>query len=302
MMKLKYMHHTDEWLPGEFEPPATFPHDEGAVWCVHPNVRRHLLALKMFEGGTGVWTTTGRLLHYIEKGTDLVWLRDCTEELLSLESRFGPCQSGKGIRHVLRRLESETFEMIDEMEVCVLSGFANYLVLNHRTNQCLATWLDPGVAWGYVIIALDKMHQLPGGLVYEEYPTLSPPAYSLDDRFIVSCNPIQDGWWADDIEDYERSPSAGGLHEVGVITVHDTASDTITNHQVVVDLPVGWMPDRPSAAEWSAIWGPEFVSEREFLFWLPDDSTERLTLPLPPTVTIHRPLKATRDWLEDDPC
>ena len=74
---------------------------------------------------------------------------------------------------------------------------------------------------------------------------------------------------------------------------------SITKHTVTVDLPDGWLPDRPEAAEWNQIWGPEFVAESAFRFWLPDDSPELLTLPLPPIIEIHRPIGTQRRWLTD---
>src|SRR5207247_7807274 len=103
-----------------------------------------------------------------------------------------------------------------------------------------------------------------------------------------------------DNEQYWETPSPGGSFEVGVITIHDVKSDVFTNHVVAVNLQEGWIPDRPEAPEWNQIWGPEFVSEREFRFWLPDDSTEHLTLPLPPRIEIRRPIGTKRKWLTDD--
>jgi hypothetical protein len=210
--------------------------------------------------------------------------------------RFGKCRSGEGIRHVLRRLNFGSFQPIQEMEICVRLGCVDYLVPDHRGDLALCTWRD-AAEWGYVVANLSMMSQLPGGFSYP-YPTMCSPDISPDDRFVVSCNSCVRGWWAEDFEDYEHSTSSGGLHEVGTISVHDIVSDTISHHMVMLSLPEGWMPDRPDHSEWSEIWGPEFVSERTFRIWLPDDSPELLTLPLPERIEIHRPIATERRWLD----
>jgi hypothetical protein len=42
------------------------------------------------------------------------------------------------------------------------------------------------------------------------------------------------------------------------------------------------------------IWRPDFVSERQFRIFLPDDSPEILSLPLPPEIVIDRLLSTSR--------
>ena len=296
-MKAKWIHHHSEWIPGDFEAPSQLAGDDYlSVSRIHRSPSQDLIGTKLYSAGTGIWNTSGKLLHYFESGADLSWERK-SATLLSLENQFGPCSQEEGIRHVLKRLDgSPPFHIREEMEICVPTGGVEYLVCNHQGDMGLATWLDQ-TEWGYVLINLRMMSQLSGRYSYPS-ATLSPPAFSLDDRFIVSCNYFQDGWWTDEVDDYWDSPSPGGRRKVGSISVHDIASGSITYHDVMVELPSGWIPDRPCEPEWNMIWGPEFVSEREFQIWLPDQSTELLTLPLPPCIDIKRGLKTERKWLE----
>jgi hypothetical protein len=248
------------------------------------------------DRGTGVWDASGGLVHYIKSGADLTWSRDWSA-LLSLEVRFGPCAQQKGVRHALRIVDPASFETLDEIEICIPTGSVEYIVLSHRGDKCLATWLEQN-QWGYVMVDLKSMTQLPFGF---DWPSanLAPPEFSLDDAFIVSCSGFRTGWWTDEVDDYWEYPSPGGLRKVGTVSVHDVASATLTNHDVLVDLPPGWLPDRPDQPEWDTIWGPEFVSERRFRIWLPDDSTELLELPLPPRIEIKRQIATERPRLDD---
>ncbi|MGB8294211.1 MAG: hypothetical protein WCG85_02165 [Polyangia bacterium] len=85
---------------------------------------------------------------------------------------------------------------------------------------------------------------------------------------------------------------------MGTITVQSVRSGTISRHDVCVELPDGWAPDRPEESEWNMLWGPEFLPDGKLRIWLPDDAQELLTLPLPSQIVITRPLAAQRSWLE----
>jgi hypothetical protein len=297
-MRLKLLHHGAEWLAGEFQPPKSMADAPQHVWRVHRNEQSTQMAIKLASDGTGVWDESGRLLHYIPDGADLCW-RPKSMQLLSLETRSTRrCQQGAGLAYSLRILEANSFQAMGEIEICLPQGIPNYLILDHQGDQCLATWAgDPET--GYVIVELKTMKQLPG-IFKDSCLSLSPPELSPNGQFVVSCKPTVYGWWTLDNDEYWDTPSPGGSFEVGIITVHDVESGEITNHAVTVDLPRGWIPDRPERTEWNRIWGPEFVSEREFRIWLPDDSTELLTLPLSKSIDIHREIGAERQWLSDD--
>jgi hypothetical protein len=294
-MRAKLIHHTSEWLPGEFSPPdllAQKPHL--TVWRAHRHSKSGLIAMKVNQG-TGVWDGDGHILFYKKGGADLAW-RQKESELISLEIGFGKCRQREGVRHTLKRLDDKTFEPKDEMEVCVPMGPVEYLVLSRDEEKCLATWREQR-QWGYVVIDLLTMSQLPIELMWPS-STISPPDFSPDGVFIVASHYYRSGWWTDEEDDYWEFPSPGGARKVGTISVHDVVKNVISYHDVSVDLPAGWIPERPEEHEWNIIWGPNFVSEREFRIWLPDDSTEVLQLPLPERIEIHKTLSIQRQWLD----
>jgi len=296
-MRFKLLHHSSEWLVGDFEPPADYDQDCGIVLRVHKNRGGDSVAIKLMSGGTGVWDSMGRLVYYAPLGADLLWFRG-SSTLLSLERQAPIVRSGPGISHSLKTLDGRSFETLAAMEVRFPLGFAEYLVLNPVHDQCAATWRE-AAEWGYVLIDIAVQSQLPTSLVHPVL-TLSPPAFSLDGQCILSCNPAPPGWWTDDSDDYEQSPSQGGERSVGTITVHDISTNRITEHDVRVDLPRGWIPDHPDRSEWYRIWGPEFIAEREFAFWLPDDQQMSASLPLPAIVKVPGTLRTQRPWLHDD--
>jgi hypothetical protein len=291
-MKAKLLHHAWEWLPGKFQAPGPLARKKHlTAWRAHQSPTGGLIGMKLVGAGTGVWDTAGKLLRYAERGADLAW-REGPTDLLSLEAEFGRCGRRKGIRHALKRLEAGSFRVLDEAEVCVPTGGVEYLVVNHGGDRCLATWLDQ-TEWGYVLMDLARMAQLPGEFAWPS-PTLAPPAFSPNDALVVSCNFFRSGWWTDEVDDYWDVPSPGGLRKAGTITVQTVASGKMTRHDVLVDLPPGWMPDRPDRPEWDQLWGPEFVSERGLRIWLPDESDELLSLPLPRQIEICRGIQNRR--------
>ena len=291
-MKARLIHYTTEWLPGDYEAPQPLAAKKQLnVWHVSRDGSTGWVAMKL-DKGTGLWDANGKLLLFINVGADLVW-SGAPNVLLSLEAKFGPCRNEpKHIAHMLRWREAPSGRVLEETEICVTTGGVNHLVLNHRRNQCLATWLDQNV-WGYVLLDLEKRQQLPASL-YWRSATLSPPAFSPNDVVAVSCHYFRDGWWTDEIDDFWEYPSPGGLRKVGTISVHDLATNQIANHDVLIDVPPGWLPDNGDRSDWNMIWGPDFISEREFKIWLPDGSTETLALPLPAQIEIRRPLATTR--------
>jgi hypothetical protein len=294
-MRAKLIHHSREWLDGDFEAPDPLAKKASLlVWHLHRQAQSARTAMKL-NRGAGVWDGSGRLLFYLEQAADLGWSVD-GRNIYSLENVFGPCQEAPGVRHLLRRRDAVDFHVISEMEICVPMGGMEYLVLDRLTKRGLVTWLDQ-TQWGYAVIDLRTMVRLP---MEYRHPSasLAPPGFATDAAFVVSCSRFRSGWWTDVIDDYWNSPSMGGAHKVGTIAVQDLDANRISQHDLIVDLPSGWIPDKPSAGEWNMIWGPEFVSAREFRVWLPDDSPEILQLPLPDRIAIGRPLGSRRHWME----
>jgi hypothetical protein len=296
ILKVKLLHHSFEWVSGDFEPPKSLSDESHLIaWRIHTDARTGLIGMSLHGFGAAVWNSDGKLLFCPERGADLAWDRGSTD-LFSLEYPGGRCQQGKGIRSVLKRLEVGSFRTLDEIDVCIPTGGARYLVPNHKGDKCLVTWLDQS-EWGYVMVDLTGMRQIPDGLLWPS-PNVAPPDFSPDDSFIVSCHFFSSGWWTDAADDYWESPSPGGVFQAGAISVHEVATNTITHHDVLIDLPQGWRPDRPDSSDWDAIWGPEFVSNTQFRIWLPDDSEEFLTLPLPPQIEVRRGLATHRKWTD----
>jgi hypothetical protein len=295
IMRAKLIHHAPEWLPGDFEAPSQLSDKKFLiVWHLRQDPKTGWTAMKV-NRGAGVWDDSGRLRLYCERAGDIDWSKDSTDMYI-LENRFGACRQGKGVAHTLKRLDSTGLHTLTEIEVCVPMGGVEYLVKNHTGDICLTTWLDQ-TQWGYCVVDLRTMIQLSGEL-YFPVASLAPPAFSLDDAHVVACSRFKNGWWTDVVDDYWDRPSPGGVRKLGTLSVHKLASNAVTYHDVMVELPKGWIPDRAQEAEWSMLWGPEFVSAREFKIWLPDDSMLTLDLPLPPRIHVGRPLETRRTWLD----
>lgn len=292
-MKVKLLHHSEEWLPGDFDAPEALRGQASlACWHIHALGASDRIAMKL-ERGAGVWDTSGRLLHYSKTASDMTWDAG-SRTLLSLECTFGKCSASPGVRHALRRLDPESFQVVSEIDLCVRRGGVRYLVLDRSGRRCLATWLDEN-EWGYVVVDLESMRQTDMSF-HSTSASLSPPGFAPNGDSIVACNFFRTSWWNDEHDDPAEIRSPGGLRKLSTISVQDVQSGTVSTHDLMVDLPAGWLPDRPHEGEWSTVWGPEFVSDRAFKIWLPDDSTEVIELPLPPTVVIPRTLADVRPW------
>ena len=266
-----------EKLEGDFEAPTAFATAKSLeAFNVRRNSESGYTALKL-KGVSGVWNQNGKLVHSVRRGADLAWLPG-SSDLLSLEATYGKCTRQTGIKHTLKRLNS-TFETMAELEICVPHGGVEYLALSPRGDRCVATWLDES-EWGYVAIDVDAWRQLEAEL-YWKTPTLAPPAFSPDGNYVVACHYLRDAWWNDGrAEDPEEIPSPGGAWLAGAITTHDLATNTISRHDVMVTVPQGWLPDDPYNSVWNMLWGPEFITDREFRIWLPGGREQVLAMPL----------------------
>lgn len=287
-MRVKLIQHTEEWLPIDCErPPIALRENHLLVWNVRPNPTQTQIAMKLVGGGVGIWTSAGTLVKFFERASDLAW--DSTGAVAwLLASVFAPCEVGPGVRHVIRKLETETYAQIEEIPLCVETGGVEYLEKQVHGSLCIATWLEQN-SWGYVAVDLASSRQLPVQLSWPS-ATISPPAFEPGSSVVVACHFHNSVWWNDEEDDPAELPSPGGQRKIGTISVHDLATDQRAVSQVIVDLPPGWLPDSPYAAQWSSMWGPSFTSAHTFKIWLPDHSTETLTLPLSPTIHITRHL------------
>jgi hypothetical protein len=296
IMRAKFIHHQQEWLPGDFEPPPNLRKGDFIIVRRFCHNERTKVTAMSTNHGAGLWDEAGHLFWFCDQARDLAWANNSID-LYSLETRLGPCSEGRGVRHAVRRFDASGSVLVTaESEICVPTGGVEYLVMDHNGGTCLATWLDQ-TQWGYVLVNLHSMAQMAGGFYYSA-ASIAPPAFSPDNARIVSCNRLRSGWWTDSADDYWNSPSPGGPRQLGTISVHNVAKNAVSYHELVIYLPPGWLPDRPLASEWNMVWGPEFVSEHAFRIWLPDDTPEVLSLPLPARIELKRRLDTQRTWLD----
>lgn len=279
-------------LPLDLEPPERFAQGKHlfatrmARWMSNAGER---LALKL-NGGVGIWNQTGKLLHFIDKAADIQFLEH-KNVVLILENRFAHEEGQQAVRHALVIADPSTMTSIGEMMIAVPTGGVEHLVLNGQRDRALLTWLDQR-QWGFVEVALlDKFVQTPTQFSFET-ATISPPAYSPDGSHIASCNFFRSMWWADEPCDW-YDPSPGGERKVASIAITNTSCET-SHHELMVSVPAEWLPDDPEDPDWNMCWGPEWVDDRSFRIWLPDNTEVILSLPLPRTVVVGRPLLINR--------
>jgi hypothetical protein len=296
-MKAKLLHHSEEWLPYDLEaPPSAAKEPFLSVWRVQHSPFAPRLALKLSDG-VGIWEKSGALVKFFPKAADFTWTQDPARAYLWMPV-FAPCAQGAGVRHALLEVDTGSFATQPLVDLCVETGGPRYLELSTDNTLGIATWLDQ-TEWGYVSFDPQQKSQRAPKLSWGS-PTLSPPAFAPSRHAVVSCHFGRAAWWNDyEGEDPSEVPSPGGRRRIGVISVHDLDTNQITHSEVMVDLPAGWIPDRPYYSEWYQIWGPVFQSPTSFLIWLPDGTTELLSLPLPTTVVLGRPLLSEREWPED---
>ncbi|WP_394825603.1 hypothetical protein [Pendulispora albinea] len=297
-MRIKLLHYGEEWLQGDFEEP---PSDRKRVrrflsaWHHAVDARRGLQLVVLEGEGAGIWDLNGKLLHYAKAIADAAFVDD---GLLCLENRVTKAAAGEGIRHAITARSLDTFEVRRTGEVRVPHGCVERLVNDGPSGLALATWLDRELdqeKWGYVGLDARTLQQLPWSLAWST-ATPSPPAFVPGGTQVVACHTQSTYWWTDDPD----AASPGGLRKVGDITVHDLATNALATYEALIDLPQGWRPNRPDEPEaWMSIWGPEFVDSQRFRIWWPDESSDVLSLPLPPTIVLSRPLGTTRNTLPD---
>jgi hypothetical protein len=287
-MRAKLLHHSTEWLEQDFErPPELGDAREISFW--HMQRVGSMLALKTNKG-SGLWTSEGRLLRFSAEAADLQVIA-AAEAVVELVNVFGRCTVGEGVRHQVHLRDLRQWTPRGSIELCVPMGGAEYLVLSPDARSCLATWLDQQ-QWGYV--GVDLVNRVQTTLAFEfGTPTLNIPAYTSDGRFVIACNRHRRLWWADDPDDWD-APCPGGERLFGTISVQDTATCAVTLHELVVELPKGWIPKEADDPDWETAWGPEILSAEQFRIWLPDHTPLTLTLPLPERILLKTPLRKTR--------
>lgn len=290
LCKIQLIHHSVQWLEPSFQCPLEL---KGALELTAWHRQQSpngLIALKL-DRGAGLWSADGKLLYFNLNAADL-HVSETLEAVVELVNHFGPCETGKGIRHQIQLRALDDFKSRGEIELCVPTGGVEYLVLSPDQCSALATWMDQQ-EWGYIGINLVAQKQIDLTLEFNT-TTLNLPAYTPDGRFIIACNPYRPRWWSDDPDDVE-APSPGGERTFGTLSVHEVRTGEVTFHELAVQLPQGWIPDEPDDPDWSAAWGPEVLSNEELLLWLPDHTPLTLTLPLSERIVLKSPFRTTRE-------
>jgi hypothetical protein len=166
--------------------------------------------------------------------------------------------------------------------------------MSPRGGLAIATWLEQS-EWGYVGVDLHAGAQTPLALRWNRGPRAAPPKFLPDGSGIVACHFEGAAWWNNrDSDDPSEQPSEGGLRRLGFITVHDVASNTVRESEVLVNLPEGWIPDDPYDSTWYQMWGPEFDQPDSVTVWMPDGVRETFRLPLGPQLIVGRALDVVR--------
>lgn len=287
MVAFDFISHTTEPMADDLAPPPNVrPGRRPSAWRVHRDGTGRL-ALKLTHG-TGVWGADGALLWFLPKGGDLAWIEG-GRTLLSLENTFGTCTLGgrQGVRHKLEKLAADTFQPRASLDLCVVSGGVQYLVVAPGGKRAVVTWSEQS-AWGYVTVELDPLRQAGPALTWRA-ATLPPPAFSPDGRFVVACPARDTHWWAASDDGDPPFFSDGGRKCMAIITVQDMQSGDVTEHEIWITLPPGWTPQQQDRSEWYGLWGPDFIAADQLRVWLPDDTPSVLPFPLPPRIDLsHR--------------
>lgn len=74
-MKVKLIHHGEEWLEGDFEPPAGLPVSKPyfAACRLHQQASSGLVGMTVRNFGTGVCDASYRHLLHLPHGADMAW-------------------------------------------------------------------------------------------------------------------------------------------------------------------------------------------------------------------------------------
>src|SRR5262249_53576953 len=150
--------------------------------------------------------------------------------------------------------------LCEELTFGVPSGGVETLTVSPSGRQAVVAAFQ-GPEWYYELLALHpKLTQLGSGHELSGYYG-DAPTYSPDERYLVTvAGPPGPLWWSPDNEVGDENaapPSEGGPHDIGTICVHDLAANRVTEHRMVVELPVGWRPEEDLGG-WSIVWGPVF--------------------------------------------
>lgn len=144
--------------------------------------------------------------------------------------------------------------------------------------------------WGYDVYSTKPFERCGGVYDCSGY-MLQAPVISEDDRFVVGCYGLHwtSSWWAPDGED-NYTPADGGKIVLGTVFVHRLCDHQVARHDLIIDLPEGWVPEDPYDPHWLAVFNLRIESGRI-----------RMTLPGEIEFTIDERFSNIRDLPVPDP-
>jgi hypothetical protein len=227
-----------------------------------------------------------------ERWTDAFQLRSGAEVLITMRERE-PVAGIEGIAYRLQRLTLPRRDIVHECVFGVPRAGVEELVVSPSERFALAFLNSGDGECGYELFAIDgEIRRLGIGQPFTLPIMLSPPAFSPDERMVVSAtgsgSPV---WWAagDEGDRGRDRRASGGPVTFGFVVVHDLDRNRPTRHKLEFDLPAGWCPADPEDGRWRAPEGVEFVHPTRIEIGLPDGSDVELELPLPDVVVLPTP-------------
>lgn len=156
----------------------------------------------------------------------------------------------------LRRTSSE--ESVEET-LCPITGAGCYIheIAASPSGRWVVTQRLSGQGeWGYDLFSTDPLQRV-GGVSEERGYMLDLPSFSEDESYLVggAGAAYLGGWWSHPWGDCDE-PARGGLVALGFLFVHNLSDHEDLRHDLVVNLPEGWLPDDP----WAAWYGPRQIS------------------------------------------
>ncbi len=227
-----------------------------------------------------------------QRWADAFQLRSGTEVLVAMMEP-DTVQGIEGIPYRVQRLAFPSREIVCDCVFGLPQRGVEELVVSPSERLAVAFLNSGDGKCGYEVFAIDgTIRRLGIGQPFTLPEMLSPPAFSPDERLLVSATASGDrAWWADpkDKKRNARTPAAGGHVTFGLVVVHDLEKNLVTRHRLELDLPAGWMPSDHRAERWVGPEGVEFVDEQCIEIGMPDGSDVELQLPLPDAVLLPLP-------------
>lgn len=129
------------------------------------------------------------------------------------------------------------------IEALVVSPSGRWLVTTRFSGQG---------EWGYDVIDLDA-YERTGGVDERRGFVLDAPRFSDDEHRLVGGygEAWLGGWWAHP-EDEPEEPARGGRVTFGWIFDHHLRDGAVSWHELVIDVPAGWLPDDIEDEVWCA--------------------------------------------------